>query len=104
MDTKGFLKGAAIGAIIASGAALLFAPQTGKKTRKETQKLAQTLLKRITKQASFMKTLTKDGYEKMVSASLADYVKGKKLTLDYVQEMKTILVSHFNEIKKELKK
>ncbi len=104
MDKKGFLKGAALGAIIASAAALLCAPQAGKKTRKDAQKLAQSMLKRMLKSAKSLNTVSRDAYEKMIEASLSEYARGKKITSAYLQEMKSILTSHWSEVQKELKK
>ncbi|MEK7648931.1 MAG: hypothetical protein AAB400_03370 [Patescibacteria group bacterium] len=104
MDKKGFLKGAALGAILASAAALLCAPQAGKKTRKEAQKLAQSLLKKMLKSARSLNMVSKDAYEKMLETSLLEYARGKKITTAYLQEMKSILTSHWGDIQKELKK
>lgn len=104
MFKKGFIKGAALGALLASVAALLCAPQSGKRTRKDAQKLAQSLLKRMLVQARSLSTLSKDAYEKMIDTSLSEYAKGKKITKEYVKEMKMILSSHWGEVQKELKK
>lgn len=104
MDKKGFLKGAALGALIASAAALLCAPQSGKKTRKDAQKLATSLLKRMLKSARSLNVVSRDAYDKMIESSLAEYAKGKKITNEYLKEMKSILASHWGEVQKELKK
>lgn len=104
MDKKGFLKGAALGALIASAAALLCAPQSGKKTRKDAQKFANVVLKKMLGQARSLSSLSKDAYEKMLDSSLADYAKGKKITSSYLKEMKAILISHWNEVQKVIKK
>lgn len=104
MDKKGFMKGAALGALIASAAALLCAPQSGKKTRKDAQKIAQSLLKRMLKQARSLNTVSRDAYDLLVDASLKEYSKGRKITSEYLKEMKSILGSHWGEIQKELKK
>ncbi len=104
MFKKGFLKGAALGVLLASAAALLCAPQSGKRTRKDAQKLANSLLKRMLKQARSLNSLSKDAYEKMVETSLAEYAKGKKITSEYLNEMKAILKGHWGEVQKELKK
>lgn len=104
MDKKGFLKGAALGALIASAAALLCAPQSGKKTRKDAEKFANAVLKKMLRQARSLSSLSKDAYEKMIDSSLADYSKGKKITSSYLNEMKDILSGHWNEVRKVLKK
>lgn len=103
MDKKGFLKGAALGALIASAAALLCAPQSGKRTRKDAQKFTHTMLKKMLGKARSLHSISKETYEKMLDSSLADYSKGKKITSSYLHEMKALLSSHWNEIQKVLK-
>ncbi|SRR3989339_980977 len=104
MDKKGFLKGAALGALLASAAALICAPQSGNKTRKDAQKLAKSLLKRMIRQARTFHSVSRDAYDSVIESSLAEYAKGKKITAEYLKEMKSILSSHWGEVQKELKK
>lgn len=104
MSAKSFLKGATIGAIIASVAALLFAPQAGKKSRKEVTKLATILAKKISTQALSMKKLSKGAYDELVTQSVADYAKGKGLAKEYYDEVAKILKSNWKEVKDVLGK
>lgn len=101
---SGFLKGAAIGAIIASVATLFLAPKSGKKVRTDVTKLVNTLSKRIIAQAKTLNTMSQSTYEELVARSVADYAKGKKLTKSYMGEVSGILNSRWKEVQKELKK
>ncbi len=104
MSAKSFLKGATIGAIVASVAAILCAPQAGKKSRKEVTKLATTLAKKINVQALSMKKLSKSAYDEIVTQSLADYGKGKSVAKEYYDEVAKILKNNWKEIKEVLSK
>ncbi|MBI4272304.1 YtxH domain-containing protein [Candidatus Uhrbacteria bacterium] len=104
MSAKSFLKGATIGAIVASVAALLCAPQAGKKSRREVTKLATMLAKKISVQARSMEKLSKHAYEELVTQSVTDYAKGKTVAKEYYDEVAKILKSNWKEIKEVLRK
>lgn len=103
MSAKSFLKGATIGAMLASVAALMLAPKSGKKTLADTQKLVNGLTKKLHTNLSSMKEVSQEGYEEMVSRSVSEYAKGKKLTVSYLDEMKKILTSNWKAVQRELK-
>lgn len=104
MNAKSFLKGATLGAMFASVAALLLAPKSGKKTRTDAQKLVNGLMKRLHKEAEALQDVSKERYEEIVSKSVSEYAKGKKMTEAYIDEMKKLLMNSWADVKKELKK
>lgn len=104
MESKHFMKGAAIGAIIASVATVLLAPKSGKKTRSDVKKLVTTLSKKMTKQLEEISDLSKESYEDLVNKTVKEYTKGKKLTKDFVNDISEVLKSNWKEIQQELKK
>jgi len=102
MDKKGFLKGAAIGALIASVATLFMAPKSGKKTRADVKKLVDTLSSRIMKEAGSMANMSQETYDKLVNRSVADYAKGKSIATDYLDDVTTMLKKQWKFVQKEL--
>ncbi len=104
MSAKHFLKGATLGALLASTAALLFAPQRGTKTRKEALKLVGTFTKKLTSQAGEIKKLSKAAYDELVTETVADYSKGKKVAQESYGDIVKILKSNWTEIKKVMDK
>ncbi len=102
MSTKGFLRGAALGALFASVATLLLAPKTGKKTRADATKLATTLSKKIHKELESGGLMSKDRYDEIVTRSLHEYARGKKITAALIGDVSKIFKSHFAEVQKEL--
>ncbi len=104
MDKKGFLKGAAIGAILASITALFFAPQAGKKTRDDVKKLVDSVTKQMMKEMESLKGISKESYHKLVAKSVKDFSKGKKIAQEYLDEVTEILQDRWTEVKKELSK
>ncbi len=104
MNAKSFLKGASIGAMFASVAALLLAPKSGKKTRTDVQKLVNGLTKKLHKDVEAMREVSQERYEEIVSKSVSEYAKGRKMTEAYIDEMKKLLMSSWADVKKELKK
>ncbi len=103
-DPKHFVKGAAIGAILASIATLFLAPKTGKKTRSDVKKIVNSLTKKMSKEISGLTELSKDKYDEIVSRSIKEYVKGKKVATGFVDDVSKVLKSNWKEIQKELKK
>ncbi len=104
MSSKFFLKGAAIGAILASVATLLIAPKSGKKTRSDVQKLVNSLSKKMSKQIATLSDISKDTYEELVTKAVKEYTKGKKVGKDFIEDVTSVLKQNWKEIEKELKK
>lgn len=99
---KGTLKGAAVGALIASAAALLLAPQSGKKSRTELQKLMDTASKDIQKKMKKVKTMTKEEYEHFFLKSLADATQKKQEAAAVIEDVSAIVKKGWEDIKQEL--
>jgi len=100
---KGTLKGAAVGALIASAAALLLAPQSGKKSRVELQTLMDTASKDLQKKMKKMKALSKDQYEHFFLKSLAEAAQKKQEAAVIIDDVTTIIKRGWEDIKRELK-
>lgn len=99
---KGTLKGAAIGALIASAAALLLAPQTGKKTRTELQKLMDAATKDVQAKMKKMKKMSKEEYEHFFLKSLADATQKKQEAAVIIEDVGAIVKKGWEDIKQEL--
>lgn len=100
MGTKHFLKGAAIGALLASVATILLAPKSGKRVQKDVKKLVETL----TKQMGDVSLLTRDTYRDMAGRVIKEYAKGKKFTKEYVKQMSDLLSDTWADVSREIKK
>ncbi len=99
-----FLRGAAIGALLASVATLLLAPKSGKKTRADVQKLVSSLTKRLSKQLDQLTEVSKEAYDELVGKTVAEYARGKRLTKEFIDEVTGILKGSWKDIQKEIKK
>ncbi len=104
MDKKGFLKGAAIGALIASVATLFLAPKSGKKVRADVVKLVDGLTKRIVKEVENASDMSQEAYEKLVKKSVTEYAKNKKLASGYIAEVSDMLMDRWDDVRKTLNK
>jgi len=102
MHKKGFIKGAAFGALIGSVAALFMAPKSGDKTRADAKKLVDVLSRRVMKDAEKLGVIGQDTYEKLVKKSVADYAKSRDLATDYLDEVTGLLKDQWKEVKKEI--
>ena len=98
-----FAAGAALGAVVAAGAALFFTQtKTGKKVVKDAHKHAANLGKEVVKKAEKAKTLTEKKYHKIVDEVVEDYAGKKKLAKDVSGKLKTDLKKNWTKVKKEL--
>jgi gas vesicle protein len=101
---KGALKGAAVGALIASAAALLLAPQSGKKSQAELKKLLETTTKYLKKKLKTMESFTREEYDGVFLNTWALAEKKKQEAAVLVSDVTSILKSGWEEMKKEMKK
>lgn len=102
MSAKLFLKGAAIGAVFASAAALLMAPKSGKKTQKDVQKLVATLSKKIGKQLEDVAGMSKEQYSAIIEKSVAEFSRGKIFAREHIDELMRLLNTRWADVRKEL--
>ncbi|MEK7122725.1 MAG: YtxH domain-containing protein [Patescibacteria group bacterium] len=101
---KGTLKGAALGALVASAAALLLAPKSGKQTRANLKKLLDTTSSDLQKKAKKLQTMTKQQYEELFLHSLAQATKKKEEVADLLEDVSGVLERGWADVKKEMKK
>ncbi len=102
--SKNGLKGFVVGALIASAAALLFAPKSGTKTRNDIKKLIKTISKKMEKEFGDLSSLSQEKYESLVSAALKEYTKTSKVAKGFIEEAQDLFKKQWNDIKKEIKK
>lgn len=103
MEKKTFFKGALIGAILGSVAALLATNKTGSERRKEIKELSANLFGKIVKEAEKVKELSQDSYEKVVEKVVREYGKKKKMATETLNDLTDELKEKWGEIKKHLK-
>ena len=101
---KGTLKGAAVGALIASAAALLLAPSSGKKTQDNLKKLVESTKKDMHKKLKKMEAFTKEEYEQVFLSAMGRAAQKKQEAATLISDVSTILKSGWDEMKKEMKK
>lgn len=101
---KGTLKGAALGALVASAAALLLAPKSGKKTRADLNKLLDTVSKDLQKKAKKMQNLSQSQYEELFLHSLAQAARKKEEIVDVLSDVATVLKKGWGDVRQELKR
>lgn len=103
MGKKEFFKGALIGVLIGTVAALLTTTKTGKERRSELKKMSSELFAKILKEIEKMKVISKERYEEVVEKAVKDYGKKKKLAKAKINELTAELKEKWAEIKKNLK-
>lgn len=102
MGAKDFFKGAALGALFASVATIFMAPQAGSKTRDEATKLVNNLMKKIEKETKNLSNMSQQKYAGVVTKTLKEYAKDKKMTKEYMAEAETMLLERWDEVQKML--
>ena len=103
MGKKEFFKGALLGALIGTVAALLTTSKTGKERQAELKKMSSELFGKILKEVEKMKMMSKEKYDEVVEKAVAEYGKKKKLAEATVKEVMGELKSKWAEIQKNLK-
>lgn len=102
MSAGNFIRGAAVGALFASVATLLLAPKAGKKTRENVMSLVNSLADRLGKELEGTSSLSREKYEEIVSKSVEEYAKGKKITKSFLNDLSAIFKKYFAEVKDEV--
>jgi gas vesicle protein len=102
MEKKAFFKGALIGALLGSVAALLATNKTGAERRKEIKALSTNLFGKIVKEAERIGELSQDKYEMVVEKVVKEYGKKKKLAKATLDDLSDELKEKWGEIKKHL--
>lgn len=103
MDKKAFFRGALLGALLGSAAALLTTSKTGKQRREEIKKISSGLFGKIVKEIQKMKELSREKYEAVVEKVVREYGKNKKVAKATLEEVIDELKDKWVEIKKGLR-
>ncbi len=103
MGKKEFFKGALLGALIGTAAALLTTKKTGEERRAELKKMSSDLFAKILKEVEKMKVMSKEKYEEVVEKAVVEYGKRKKMAKTQVQEVMEELKSKWADIQKHMK-
>ena len=100
---KKLLKGAAIGVILGTIAAVFFNEKSGAKNRAKVQKTARQLMKRLTTEMGGLKEVTKKNYDELVKKVMLDMKEDKTLSREAWAEVATHLKDRWTDISRELK-
>lgn len=103
MGKKEFFKGALLGALIGTAAALLTTKKTGAERRAELKKMSSDLFAKILKEVEKMKVVSKEKYEEVVEKAVAEYGKRKKMAASQIKEVMEELKSKWTDIQKHVK-
>lgn len=103
MDTKDFLKGAAVGALAGAVAGILFAPKSGKETRADIAKYLEEMKDEVADKLSKAGDFTKEKYNSVVDSVVSNYKKAKKITEDEAKEISEKLEEGYDKVKKASK-
>jgi gas vesicle protein len=103
MGKKEFFKGALLGALIGTAAALLTTTKTGAERRAELKKMSNNLFSRLLKEVEKMKKMSKEKYNEMVEKVVTEYGRKKKLAKVQVTEMIDELKGKWADIQKHIK-
>ncbi|MBI5071283.1 YtxH domain-containing protein [Candidatus Falkowbacteria bacterium] len=103
MGKKEFFKGALLGALIGTAAALLTTKKTGEERRAELKKMSSDLFAKILKEVEKMKVMSKEKYEEVVEKAVVEYGKRKKMAEKQIQEVMAELKSKWSDIQKHMK-
>ncbi len=98
-----FLIGSAVGALLGTAAALLLAPQSGKKTRKELQKMSEEISGLVSTELPKLKKISKEAYEGLVDSTVKEYGKKKKLAETMWKDLSKTLKAQWKEVEKKVK-
>jgi gas vesicle protein len=93
---EGFLKGVVLGGVIGAAIAILYAPQSGRKTREDINRKTEKLLRKAKEEYRAMLKKSDKTYE----AVMKDLKKMESLTKDKVEEMRE-KVDEWTELGKE---
>jgi gas vesicle protein len=103
MGKKEFFKGALLGALIGTAAALLTTKKTGAERRAELKKMSSDLFSKLLKEVEKMKVMSKEKYEEMVEKVVAEYGKKKKMAAKQIKELMDELKGKWADIQKHMK-
>ena len=100
---KKLLKGAAIGVILGTVAAVFFNEKSGAKNRAKVQKAARQLMKRVTTEIGGLKEVTKKNYDEVVKKVMLDMQEDRTLSKAAWAEVAAHLKDRWTDISRELK-
>ena len=118
-NTKSFVKGAAVGALVGSVAALLLAPKSGKETREDIKKLAldlgdkaeaiylkvkKLLVKKIENIKRAGESIDETKYKDLVGEVVQNLKENKEIADKSATKLGQLLRSDWERVKKEIAK
>ncbi len=103
MGKKEFFKGALLGALIGTAAALLTTKKTGAERRAELKKMSSDLFAKILKEVEKMKTLSKEKYEEVVEKAVREYGKRRNMAKAQINAVAEDLKGKWADVKKHVK-
>ncbi len=104
MGKKGFVKGLAIGAVLAGVAALIHEMKDRELNTKEMQKAALRIKTKVAKHAKTLGKLSKGAYEKIVDTTVAEFHGVKALSAGELDDLKDELKAGWSEVQKMVAK
>ncbi len=103
MGKKEFMKGALLGVLIGTAAALLTTKKTGEQRRAELKKMSSDLFAKILKQVDAMKAMSKEKYDEIVEKAVTEYGKRKNMAKSQVAAVVEDLKAKWGDVKKHMK-
>jgi gas vesicle protein len=100
---KKLLKGAAIGVLLGTIAAVFFNKKSGVQNRAKVQKAARQLMKRVTAEIGGLKEVTKKNYDEIVKKVMLDMQEDKTMSKEAWAEVAAHLKDRWTDISRELK-
>jgi gas vesicle protein len=103
MGKKEFFKGALLGALIGTAAALLTTKKTGAQRRAELKKMSSDLFAKILKEVEKMKVVSKEKYEAVVEKAVREYGKKRNMAKTQINAVVEDLKGKWTDVKKHVK-
>ena len=102
METKTFLEGLAIGAVAGVVAGLLLAPKSGQETRDEIQAELHEMKDEIVARLGTLEDFTREKYEEIVQAVLAEYAAAGKIPANQAEELEAQLREGYEAVRQTI--
>ncbi len=104
MGKKVFVKGLALGAVLAGVAALMHEMKDRNINTKQVQKAAMRIKTKVAKHAKTLGKLSKSAYSTIVDTTIAEYRGVKALSEDELKDLKDELKASWEDVQKMMTK